>query len=226
MGYLKTVYEFDWEGAERAFRRALELCPSDADAYDLYGRLCAGLGRFDEAIALQRRAQELDPLAHRLDAVSTLIRAGRYDEALQGATAAVELDPSHERARATLGWALFLGGRREEGLAELERAAASAPGSTLWLGQFGQAYAMAGRQERARDVLRELEARAGNGFVSPYHLAYVYTGLGEADRALDCLERAVAERTGAVYGIKGSFLFTTLHDHARFQALLRWMKLA
>ena len=106
-------------------------------------------------------------MAHRLDAVSTLIRAGRYDEALQGAAAAVELDPSHERARATLGWALFLGGRREEGLAELERAAASAPGSTLWLGQLGQAYAMAGRQERARDVLRELEARAGNGFVSP-----------------------------------------------------------
>jgi tetratricopeptide (TPR) repeat protein len=165
-------------------------------------------------------------LAHRLDAVSTLIRAGRYDEALQGAAAAVELDPSHERARATLGWALFLGGRREEGLAELERAAASAPGSTLWLGQLGQANAMAGRQERARDVLRELEARAGNGFVSPYHLAYVYTGLGEADRALDCLERAVAERTGAVYGIKGSFLFTALHDHARFQALLRRMKLA
>jgi tetratricopeptide (TPR) repeat protein len=154
-------------------------------------------------------------LAHRLDAVSTLIRAGRYDEALQGAAAAVELDPSHERARATLGWALFLGGRREEGLAELERAAASAPGSTLWLGQLGQAYAMAGRHERARDVLRELEARAGNGFVSPYHLAYVYTGLGEADRALDCLERR-GRADGCGLRDKG---FLSVHGLARPRAL-------
>jgi tetratricopeptide (TPR) repeat protein len=138
----------------------------------------------------------------------------------------VELDPSHERARATLGWALFLSGRRDEGVAELERASALAPGSTIWLGQLGQAYAMAGREERAREVLRQLEARAGNGFVTPYHLAYVYTGLGEADRAIDCLERAVRERTGAVYGVKGSFLFTALHDHPRFQALLRRMRLA
>jgi serine/threonine-protein kinase len=225
IGYLKTVYEFDWEGAERAFQRALELSPGDADAHDLYGRLCAGMGRFDEALALQRRAQELDPLAHRLDVTSTLIRAGRYEEALQGAGAAVELDPSHERARATLGWALFLSGRREEGIAELERAAASSPNSTLWLGQLGQAYGRAGREEKAREILRTLEGRAADGFVSPYHFAYVYTGLGETDRAIDCLERAVADRTGAVYGIKGSFLFTALHDHPRFQALLRRMNL-
>jgi len=225
MGFLKTVREFDWGGAEREFKQALELSPSDADALDLYGRLCAGLGRYDEAIALQRRAQELDPLAHRLDVASTLLRAGRYDEAMVGARNALELDPGYDRARATLGWACFLSGMRDEGLAELERAVSLAPGSTLWLGQLGQAYAMAGQTAKAQAIVRELEARGESFYVSPYHLAYVYTGLGDADRAVDCLERAVAERTGAVYGIKGSFLFTPLHAHPRFRALLGRMNL-
>jgi len=62
--------------------------------------------------------------------------------------------------------------------------------------------------------------------VSPYHLAYVHTGLGDYDRAMDCLERAYAERAGSIYGIKGSFLFTPLHSHPRFTALLKKMNLA
>ena len=226
MGYLKTVREFDWSGAEQAFKRALELSPSSADAYDLYGRFCAALERYDESIALLQRAQELDPLAHRVDLVTTLLRAGRYDQAILRAEEAVELDSGQARARATLGWAYFLSGRQAEGLAELERAVAVSPGNTLWLGQLGEAYAMAGLATQAREILRELEERAQGAYVSPYHFAYVYTGLGDADRAMDWLERAVAERTGPAYGIKGSFLLTPLHAHPRFQALLREMKLA
>jgi serine/threonine-protein kinase len=225
VAYLKAVREHDWQGSEREFKRALELNPNDPDAHDLYGRLCAALGRYDEAIALQRRAQELDPLSHRLDAVSTLMRAGRYHEALMGARNAVELDPGHDRSRATLGWAYVLSGRPDEGLVELERAVALSPNSTLWLGQLGQAYAMTGRTEKAREVLRQLETRGRTVYVSPYHLAYVQTGLGEHDRAVELLERAAAERAGAVYGIRGSFLFAPLHRHPRFQALLERMRL-
>lgn len=226
MGFLKAVREFDWSGAEQAFKRALELSPSSADAYDLYGRLCAALERYDEAVAMLQRAQELDPLAHRVDIATALLRAGRYDEAVLRAEDAVELDPGHDRALATLGWAYFLSGREDEGLAELERAVSVARGNTLWLGQLGEAYAMAGKAAKAREILRELEERAQGVYVSPYHFAYVYTGLGDADRAMDWLERAVAERTGPAYGIKGSFLFTSLHAHPRFRALLRQMNLA
>lgn len=225
MGYLKAARDFDWAGAEREFRQALELNPEDADALDLYGRVCTALGRHDEAIAMQRRAQELDPLSHRLDVVSTMLRAGRYQEAVVGARDAVELDPGHDRSRATLGWALLLTGHKDEGLAELERAVSLGPGSTLWLAQLGQAYAMAGQTAKAHEILEELESRTETGYVPPYHLAYVYAGLGDADGAVEWLERAVAERSGSVYGIKGSFLFAGLHGHAGFQALLRQMNL-
>lgn len=223
VAYLKAVCEHDWTGAEAEFKRALALNPEDADAYDLYGRLCSALGRHEEAVALQRRAQELDPLSHRLDAVSTLLRAGRHHEALIGARNAVEVDPGHDRGRATLGWAYFLSGRQEEGLAELERAVSLSPNTTLWLGQLGQAYGMAGRTDRAREVLRQLETRARTAYVSPYHLAYVHTGLGEYDQAVALLERASAERAGAVYGIAGSFLFIPLRGHSGFRAILRRM---
>jgi TolB-like protein/Tfp pilus assembly protein PilF len=226
MGFLQCVREFDWTGAEQSFGRALALSPSSADAFDLYGRLCAALERYDDAIALLQRAQELDPLAHRVDLATAYLRAGRYDQAVQRAEEAVQLEPEHDRSRATLGWAYFLSGRKAEGLAELERAVLMSKRSTLWLGQLGKAYAMAGDTGKARKILGEMEERARDGYLSPYHLAYVYAGLGDAERAMDLIERAVAERAGPVYGIKGSFLFESLHSHPRFQALLRRMKLA
>jgi serine/threonine protein kinase/tetratricopeptide (TPR) repeat protein len=225
-GYLKMTYEYDWTGAEREFKRALELSPSDTDAYDLYGRLCSALGRYDESLDLLRRAEELDPLSHTNDTTTTMLRAGRYDEAAARARAAVQLHPGNARSRATLGWANILGGRVRQGVVDLEQAVAIAPGNNLWLGQLGAAYAMAGEEPKARAILRDLEALATTSFVSPYHLAYVYTGLGEHERAMDLLEHAVATRTGATYGIKGSFLFLPLQTHPRFVALLRGMGLA
>jgi tetratricopeptide (TPR) repeat protein len=135
------------------------------------------------------------------------------------------VDPRGSRGRATLGWAYFFKGRRKEGLAELETAVALSPGNSLWLGQLGQAYAMTGETSKAEAIVSELEERAQHTFVSPYHLAYVYTGLGEMDRAMDLLERAVADRTGATYSIKGSFLFAPLRGHPRFRALMRTMNL-
>ncbi len=225
LGQLAAVCDFDWATAEREFKRALELRPNGADTYDLYGRMCSSLGRYDEAIAMEHRAQELDPLAHRCDFATALLRAGRYEEGLRAAESAAEFGPRYARAHATLGWAYVKNGRSAEGLAALERAVAVAPDSTAWRAQLGEAQALAGNVEAARDILRELEAMAAERYVSPYHLAYVFTGLGEADRAMDCLERAYAERAGAVYGIKHSFLFTPLHGHPRFQALLKQMNL-
>jgi len=107
----------------------------------------------------------------------------------------------------------------------MEKAVSMSRTNTLWLGQLGEAYAMMGNTKKARTILRQLEERVKTGYVSPYHFAYVYTGLGEYDRAMDFLEEAVAKRTGPSYSIKGSFLLTALHDHPRFRALLRMMKL-
>ncbi len=226
LGHLKFSSDFDWAGAEAEFRRALELDPNSGDVYDFYGLLLSSLERYDEALAVQRRAYELDPLAHRMDVTTTLLRAGRYDEALAAIDRVIEVEPNVALARMTRGWAYYLSGRREEGLSELRTAAEMAPDSTLYLAQYGQALGLMGRTEEAREVLRRLPLVAGDRYLSPYHLAYVHTGLGDYDRAMDCLERACDERAGGIFGIRGSFLFAPLRSHPRFQALLRKMNLA
>jgi serine/threonine-protein kinase len=225
LGHIKYACDYDWVGAEAELRLALELDPNSGDTYDIYGLMLASLERYDEAIQMQRRAHELDPLAHRMDIATTFLRAGRYDEGLKAIKRVLETEPHLALAHATLGWGYMLTGQTGDGIASLERALSLSPESTLYLGQLGQALAMAGRTEDARAVLRRLEELSGQRYVSPYHFAYVYTGLGEYEQALDWLERAYAERAGAVFGIKGSFLFTALRGHPRFQALLRKMNL-
>jgi Flp pilus assembly protein TadD len=133
--------------------------------------MCAGLERFDEAIVLHERAYELDPLTHRADLATTLLRAGRDEEAARAASRALALEPHDPRLHATLGWALFRQGRVEEGLASLERAVALTPDAGIWRAQLGQAYALSGRTAKAREVLRELEDPSRPVPVSPYHLA-------------------------------------------------------
>ena len=226
LALLKMVHDFDWVGAEEEFKLALELSPGSADIYDHYGWLCGALERYEEAIALVKRAQELDPLMHRSDVATTLLRAGRREEALEAGLRSLEFEPDYARGRSTLGWAYLKNGMPDEGLAHLEEAVRLAPGHTLYLAQLGEAYGLVGKLDQAREVLRQLDELSRQRYVSPYHMAYVYTGLGEPDRAMDHLERAYEERAGSVYGIKGSYLFTTLHSHPRFIALLRKMNLA
>jgi serine/threonine-protein kinase len=226
LGHLKFIREFDWAGAEAELKLAIDLNPNSGEAFDIYGLMLSAQERYDEALAAQRRAHELDPLAHRIDLITTLLRAGRYDEALEGVNRVLAVEPHLPLAHATLGWVHLLAGRPEEGIASLRRALEISPESTLYRAQLGQAYGRVGRTEEARALLRELEELAKTRYVSPYHPAYVYVGLGEYERALDLLERAYEERAGGIFGIKGSFLFAPLRGHPRFQALLRKMSLA
>jgi eukaryotic-like serine/threonine-protein kinase len=228
LGFLKVTVDFDWTGAEREFKLALDLNPSSAIAYGMYALALSAQERYDEAITMQQRAKELDPLAPVIssDLASTLLRAGRHDEAAQEAKRLLAVEPRFPMGHSTLGWAYLNLGSRDEGFAELERAVALSPGNTIFLAQLGEAYALAGRVQEARDVLRQLEELSRQRYVSPYHMAYVYTGLGEREQAMDLLERAYEARAGGIYGIKGSFLFTPLRSHPRFAALLKRMNLA
>lgn len=225
LGHLKFACDYDWIGAERELKRAVELNPNSGEAYDYYGLMLSALERYEEALQMQRRAHELDPLAHRMDLVTTYLRAGRYDEALRGVTRVLEVEPHLPLAHVTLGWIQLLTGKPDEGMATLEKGLALSPDNTLYLAQVGQAYGMVGRTAEAQAVLRRLEELSIRRYVSPYHMAYVHTGLGDKERAMDWLERAYQERAGGIFGVKGSFLFTSLRGHPRFNALLQKMNL-
>jgi len=223
---LMFMCDYNWAGAEKEFQLALRLSPGSADIYDRYGWFCSALERYDDSIRLVKRAQELDPLAHQTDLATEMLRCGRYQEALDLAAEVLAFDASLTRGHTISGWALMMMGDYEKGVAALERGVSLSPDSTLFLAQLGEAYAMAGRREDAREVLSKLQALSQRRYVSPYHFAYVYAGLGQPEEAIDWLEKAYEQRAGAIYGIKGSFLFAGLRSHPRFQALLKKMNLA
>jgi serine/threonine-protein kinase len=225
LGHLKYACDYDWVGAEREFRRALELNPNSGDAFDMLGLMLSAQERYDEALEAQARAHELDPLAHRMDIVTTNLRMGRYEEALRRIKGILEVEPHLPLAHITQGWAHLLSGATEDGLTAMRKAIALSPDNPMYLAQLGQALGMVGRTGEAREVLAQLEAIARVRYVSPYHMAYVHTGLGQGEQALDWLERAYEERAGGIWGMKGSFLFRSLRPHPRFQALLRKMNL-
>jgi TolB-like protein/Flp pilus assembly protein TadD len=224
LAYTRMLFEFDWDGAEASFRRAIELSPGFSEAYALYGRMLAAVERYDEAIAIQQQAYALDPLSARSDMVTSMVRAGRYEEAIRAARRYLTLDPDFTRLHTILGWALFRTGRVDEGIGELERGVALSSSEVMWLAQLGQAYGLAGRREEALAVAQRLESWPMP--VSPYNMAYVYIGLGDFGRALDFLEQAFETGSGPTIGLKGSFLFAPLRGHPRFTALLKRMRLA
>ncbi len=226
LGLILFVFDYDWAAAERAFLRAIDLSPGSAQVHDHYSWLCASREQHDDALRHVRLAHELDPIAVRTDLATMLLRAGRIEEGLEEARLSVETEPRAPRCHSSLGWALIFRGDTALGIASLEHAVAIAPGSTIFLAQLGEAYAMTGDTIRARQILAQLHERAEREFVTPYHFAYIYAGLGETDAAIDCLERALEQRSGAIYGIKGSFLFRNLRTNARFESLLRKMNLA
>ena len=223
---IKFAFDFDWVGAEHSLLRAIELSPGSAEAHEHYGWLCSALERYDDALRELRHARELDPLLVQTDIVTALLRAGRIDDALEEAQRSARERPGTPRCHSVLGWALIFSGEHAAGIASLERAVALSPGATLFLSQLGQACALAGDVKRARQILDEMHDRSSRDFISPYHFAYVYAGLGEADAAMDCLEQAFERRSGAIHGVKGSFLFRNLRGHPRFESLLRRMNLS
>jgi TolB-like protein/Flp pilus assembly protein TadD len=223
---IQFAFDFDWAGAERSFLRALELGPGGAQAHQHYGWLLSSVGRHDDALRQLRHARELDPLLIPTDVVTHLLRAGHIEEGLEEAQKSAREQPGTPRCHSVLGWALIFSGEDAAGIASLERAVALSPGATLFLSQLGQACALTGDTKRARQILDEMRDRATREFIAPYHFAYVYAGLGEADAAIDCLEQAFERRSGAIYGIKGSFLFRNIRTHPRFVALLRRMNLS
>jgi len=198
-------------------------------SHPLYERLAPYLSLFERKVP--HREQD-SPVESEGKVDILLVGLGRFGTAVaehlhqRGCRLlAVDFDPDHDRAHATLGWALLLQGRLQEGLTCLERAVALSPDTDMWRAQLGQALALHGREDEARSILRRFQDRPADDPASPYHLAYIHTGLGEHDQAMDLLERAFEDRVGSVYSIKASFLFAPLRSHPRFRTLMEKMDL-
>jgi DNA-binding winged helix-turn-helix (wHTH) protein/tetratricopeptide (TPR) repeat protein len=221
LAMIKFWYEYDWLGAEREFRRALELNPGAALAHQRYGEYLMFGERFDEALAELRLAQSLDPLSLWIGVSlsTTLYLMGRCEQAAEQLQKALEMDPHYYPARFCLGMIYLRQGRPAEAIAEFEKARQAEQDSSFALGFIGYAHAVAGRREEAEEALRTLLAEPA-GYVSPYGVALINVGLGERERAFEWLEKLYEERDEWTLWLRVAPELEGLRGDERFLRLL------
>jgi serine/threonine protein kinase/tetratricopeptide (TPR) repeat protein len=214
---------WDWAKAEQEFKRAIELDPSYATAYQFYALLLATMGRQEEAIATVKRAQELDPLSLIINAAlgRQLYLARRYDQASEQFRKALELDPKFSMAHYRLGQVYLEQGLSEEAIAEFNEARTISRDSPHELAGLAHAYAVSGRRGRAEEILVQLRELSKRRYVPPFLMAIVYSGLKDNDQAFRWLEKAFEEREGNLVYLNVEPRFDAIRSDPRFPALVR-----
>ena len=208
---IKTAYEWDWQGAEREFRHAIQLNPNYATAHQRYSLFLPMTGRFDEAISEAKRARELDPLSLPINenVGDILYLARRYPEAEEQLRKTLELDPEYDVARGTLAKVYEAQGRYGEAL-ELRLAGAETPEELAAAAEVRGIFAASGIKGVWRHWLNQRLERAKRQYVSAADIALWYARLDERDEAFAWLDKAMQER---------SILFNYLAADARFDNL-------
>ncbi len=226
LGSIQASFMWNWEEAEAAYTRALNLNPSNALAHKGYGELLSFLGRHDGAIAEAKRALELDPLSLLMHAHLGIIyhRARRYDEALAQMNQTLQMDPNYMLGHLNLGLILSARNSFDDAVVAFQRASTYAPAYGDARGLLGYAYAKAGRRAEARAMEGEVHGSSTGRSMSGYVRAHYYLGLGNEEQALSELERAYDERSWLVALLKVDPLLDELRGQPRFQALLQRLR--
>ena len=221
------VYDWDWEGADREFRRAIELNPRYVSAHQWYAFLLASRGEHDAALLEGHTAIELDPasVSARRGLGWLAFYARRFDQALDHLARAVEMNPMAVESYRIL--ATTLGMQGQWGEAErILRDALVLPGAGAYTtATLGWVLARSGKRSEAEQLLRELETVARESYVSPVAFAIFHVGLGNVDRALDWAERAYDEKRGWLAYLKVNPMLDPLRNESRFQSLSEKMRL-
>lgn len=220
LGYVQ-MYQWNWERAKAALDRAIQLNPNYAAAHLWLGHYYSIHGRIPEALQEVLLAQDLDPLSPiaKTQHGWILIHSRRYEEALRVLRSVAEEYPDYQWAVWQLGMGLAHKGDPQAAVATLELAAARHR-THAFLGFLGYAYGRAGRRADALRVLEELLSASRQGYVSPQALVFVYMGLGDQDKAFECLEQSFAERSNGIAWMAVAPDYDVLRLDPRFSGFL------
>lgn len=221
LGYDLWVYDWDWPGAEREFKRAIQLNPSlGRHGYALY---LSASGRHSEAIAEIKKTEELNPmdLSVKLSMGGIYIHAREYDQAIHAMQNLVSLSPKDPHFNARLGYAYYCKGMYQEAVERLKWSIGNADNQLVkdeYSSYLALAYAASGNTFAAMKILNQL--KESNHYWKFSWVAAIYAALGEKDEAIEWLEKAFQQRANLHY-LKVEPPFDRLHSDPRFQDLCR-----
>jgi TolB-like protein/Tfp pilus assembly protein PilF len=216
-------HQWDWAGAEKEFKKAIELNDGYAPAHSAYGDYLMALGRFDESLSELNRAHELDPSSP-LTGLALGMRsyyARDYQKAIEQCQQTSSVDPTLVQARVCLGLSYEGKASYPEEMAELQKALDLSGGDTNEVAALGRTYALAGRTADAMKSLNELTMRSQQTYVQPAWVAVIHTALGDTDQAFDWLERAFNDQSASLVLLKVDPAFDPIRKDARFLDLMR-----
>jgi serine/threonine protein kinase/Flp pilus assembly protein TadD len=222
-----TEHSWQWGEAEKEFKRAIELNPNYPTAYHWYSIFLKGLARNDEAAAMIKRAQELDPLSNVIAVnISRMYQLqNNHDASIENSLKIIELDPNFGPAYQYLALSYLKRGRNQEAIAAAEKAVALTNRSGITLGDLGYVYAALGKRAEAIDKIRGLEEKYARKEAIGQYIAAVYVGLGDKDKAFEWLEKDFQIRNGKLPEIRWQLQFEPLRDDPRFKDLIKRMGL-
>jgi serine/threonine-protein kinase len=216
-------HEWDWAGAEKEFKRAIELNPSYPTAHSWYGEYLMVQGRFDEAQAEMNRASELNPQAPALSLALgyRFYYAHQYPQAIDQIQKTLAMDATFVPAHVYVGRAYEQKGTYPEAIAEMRKALDLSEGDTNELAALGHTYAMSHQGGEAKKILDQLKERSQQTYVQPSLIAVIHVGLGDKNQAFDWLQKAYEDRSAGLLYLKVDPAFDGVRLDPRFIDLLR-----
>lgn len=224
LGNTKLFNDYDWSGAESAYKRAIELNPNSALAHYWYGiNYLSPLERHEEAIAEIKRALELDPLSLLIngDLGWAFYHARRYDEAIEQSRKVLEMDPNLFTALWCLGETYVAKKMYGEAIAAIQKMVDITGGWSGAVASLGWAYAEAGQRDQAQKLLGDLKERAKQEEIPSIYFAVLYSGLDEKDQAFEHLQKVYEEGSGFLPYLKVNRFWDNLRSDPRFTELLK-----
>lgn len=224
MGYVALYHDWDFPRAEREFLAAIELEPSYSTGHQWYANMLVAAGRFPEAVRAMRRAEEVDPLSLIAKAALGFVHFFGRDQpaALAQFDATLELNADYGLAHLWRGWSLQLTDSLAAAVTAHRRAVTVSDSADIFVASLARSLALAGETAEARRLLATLERRDRDGvYVPSYEIAKVHDALGDGDRAMAWLERALGERAHSMVLLRVDPHLDRLRRHPRYPALER-----
>jgi adenylate cyclase len=226
LGMMKLHFEYDWKGAESAFKRAIFLNPDNATAHIYYGHFLRAFGQVGTAVSEMEKALKLDPFSQNANVFYGLMlyASGQTEESIKHFRKVFELFPDSPEALMLLGKTLSESGQHEEGVKLSKRAVnITKRKSPFPIAFLGYSLGFIGKEEEAKALIKEALDSRKNGHFSPSLIALMYIGIDNREKALDWLETAVDERDPVNFSLRTVPMYKTLHTDPRWAELMKKM---
>lgn len=228
LAWIKQIFDWDWEGAEREYKIAIELNPSYSTVHHFYSNYLILMGRYEESFSECMLAQELNPLSLSIatELASISICARQYDRAIEALQKALEMDPDYFLAYIWLTYPYAHKKMYSEAIAAAQKAIGLSKGKVPFaIGTLGVIYAYSGKKNEAKKVLQQLLELSRIKYISPTIIAQMYESLNQKDRAFEWLEKAFKERDHWLIYLKEFPVLESIHSDPRSKKLMKKMGL-